>query len=125
MNRREIAKSYLKHLENGHIEQIIDLFDANGIVESPIYGIKNAKAFYTELSNDTSASKLQLKGLFEDIDSNTIALYFTYTWTLKNNKNVTFDVVDIIAFNAKNKIISLKIIYDTMATRKLVDNLKE
>ncbi|WP_242202257.1 nuclear transport factor 2 family protein [Aestuariivivens insulae] len=125
MNRTEVANSYLKYLENGNIEQIIALFDEDGIVESPLYGTKSTSVFYNTLNNDTSASKLNLKGIFEQINSNTIALYFTYIWTLKNNETVTFDVVDIIEFSAKNKIKTLKIIYDTAITRKLVERLNE
>lgn len=125
MNKNEIAKKYLNYLEKGNIEKVIDLFDENGIVESPIYGIKKADQFYRELNNDTSNSELHLKGVFEQNDSNNLALYFTYKWTLKNNQKVEFDVVDIIEFNSKNKIEKLKIIYDTVLSRKLVDKLNE
>ena len=123
MDKKEIANRYLKYLENGNIEQVIDLFDKNGIVESPIYGIKKADEFYRELNNDTSNSELHLKGIFEQNNSNELALYFTYKWTLKNNQKVEFDVVDIIEFDSKNKIKKLIIIYDTVLARKLVDTL--
>lgn len=125
MNKTEVANKYLEHLENGNIEKVIDLFNENGIVESPIYGIKKANLFYRELNNDTSNSKLHLKGIFEQNNSNDLALYFTYKWTLKNNKTVEFDVVDIIEFDSENKIIKLKIIYDTVIARKLVNELNE
>ena len=125
MNKNEIAKKYLEHLENGNIEKVIDLFSNNGIVESPIYGIKKADEFYRELNNDTSNSKLFLKGIFEQNDSNNLALYFAYKWTLKNNEKVEFDVVDIIELNSENKITKLKIIYDTVISRKLVNDLNE
>ncbi len=36
--KKEIAIQYLKHLENGEIENVIDLFHSEGIVDSPIYG---------------------------------------------------------------------------------------
>lgn len=125
MNKSEIAKKYLEHLENGNIEKVIGLFSNNGIVESPIYGIKKADVFYRELNNDTSNSELFLKGIFEQNDSNNLALYFTYKWTLKNNEKVEFDVVDIIELNSENKITKLKIIYDTVISRKLVNKLSE
>lgn len=125
MNTKDIANMYLKHLENGDIEKVIDLFDENGIVDSPIYGIKKASEFYRELNNDTSNSELSLKGIFEQSDSNDLALYFTYHWTLKNNEKVAFDVVDIIEFNSNHKIHKLKIIYDTVLSRKLVDSLPQ
>ncbi|WP_440122295.1 nuclear transport factor 2 family protein [Tenacibaculum sp. Ill] len=125
MNKSEIAKKYLEHLENGNIEKVINLFSNNGIVESPIYGIKKADQFYRELNNDTSNSELFLKGIFEQNDSNNLALYFTYKWTLKNNEKVEFDVVDIIELDYENKITKLKIIYDTVISRKLVNDLNE
>lgn len=123
--KKEIAIQYLKHLENGEIENIIDLFHSEGIVDSPIYGIKKVNVFYNELNNDTSNSKLTLRGIFEENDSKTIALYFTYHWTLKNKEVVTFDVVDIIDFDSNHKILKLKIIYDTVNARQLVNQLKD
>ena len=124
MNKNQVATSYLQFLENGEIDKVIELFDENGIVESPIYGVKKASVFYRELQNDTSKSELKLKGIFEQNDSNTIALYFLYKWTLKNNKIVEFDVVDIIDINTEGKITKLKIIYDTAISRRLVDELE-
>ena len=125
MIKNEIARKYLEFLECGNIESVIGLFSENGIVESPIYGIKRAEEFYRNLYNDTSNSELQLKGIFEQNDSNNLALYFNYKWTLKNNRKVDFDVVDIIEFDAQNKINKLKIIYDTVISRKLIDELNE
>lgn len=123
MNKKDIAKKYITHLENGNIEQVIALFTHDGIVDSPLYGIKKAGEFYLDLNNDTSNSELHLKGIFEENDSNSLALYFTYKWTLKNNQKVEFDVVDIIEFDSLNKINKLKIIYDTVIARKLVEQL--
>ncbi|WP_242155476.1 nuclear transport factor 2 family protein [Aestuariivivens sediminis] len=124
MDRRHIAKRYLKYLEEGHITPLMELFEEDGLVESPIYGIKKASEFYSELYNDTSRSTIKLKGIFEENDSHRLALYFTYIWTLKNKESVTFDVVDIIEFNTNNKIKTLKIIYDTVVSRTLVERLK-
>ncbi|ULC60731.1 nuclear transport factor 2 family protein [Flaviramulus sp. BrNp1-15] len=125
MNKKEVANKYLEYLEKGDINNVVDLFDINGIVDSPIYGVKKADEFYRELSNDTTNSELFLKGIFEQTNSNDLALYFTYKWTLQNNQEVEFDVVDIIELDSKNKIKKLKIIYDTVVARKLVDKLKE
>jgi len=121
MSKKEIAKKYIEYLEQGKTECIIELFSDNGKVTSPIYGTKLASTFYNNLNEDTLKSKLIINGIFEEEDSNRIALYFKYNWTLKNKKNVTFDVVDIIAFNSKNKIIQLHIIYDTVKSRGLVN----
>ena len=83
---------------------MIGLFSGSGIVDSPLYGIKNASDFYKALANDTSNSVLHIKGIFEDDDLNQIALYFTYNWTLKHNEVVVFDVVDIITLIQKTKL---------------------
>ncbi len=123
MNRKKIAQQYIIHLEKGNIEEVVALFNQNGMVDSPLYGIKKADEFYRELSSDTSNSELYLKGIFEENESHSLALYFTYKWTLKNDQIVEFDVVDIIEFDDQNKISKLKIIYDTVTARKLVAQL--
>ena len=120
MSKSEIGHKYLEHLEKGDIEEVIGLFNEDGIVVSPIYGTKKADIFYGELSNDTSNSKLRLKGIYEQADSNNIALYFSYRWTLKNNEVVEFDCVDIIELDHDNKIAKLTIIYDTIIARDLL-----
>ncbi len=60
MTKKEIAKEYITHLENGNIEQVIALFNQDGLVDSPLYGIKKADEFYIELNSDTSNSELHL-----------------------------------------------------------------
>lgn len=124
MARREIAKSYLALLEIGDIERVIALFSPNAIVHSPIYGIKNASLFYKELASDTQNSKLELKGIFEDPLLNQLAIYFNYQWTLTNGKVINFDVVDILDFDENDKIIELRIIYDTAISREAIESLK-
>lgn len=119
MTTNDIAKAYLEYLETANTEAVISLFADDGIVESPLYGTQTASEFYKILSDDTANSSLTLQGIFNTEMSKTIALYFTYQWTLKSGKIVTFDVVDIIEFNDDLKIKSLKIIYDTVIARQL------
>lgn len=123
MNLKNIAKAYIKHLENGDIDGVISLFNENGSVDSPLYGVNKASLFYTTLSNDTTASELKIKGIFEEQESNRVALFFEYTWIIKNGKTVTFDVMDVLTFNDKQEIISLQIIYDTVNTRVLFEEI--
>jgi len=125
MTRKEISIHYLELLEKGEIEQLLLLFSGDALVDSPVYGIMPAPNFYQDLTNDTSNSELKLLGVFEENDSDILALYFNYKWTLKNNALVDFDVVDIIEFDARNKIKRLKIIYDTVVARGLVKQLKD
>ncbi|HEY5686984.1 MAG TPA: nuclear transport factor 2 family protein [Yeosuana sp.] len=123
--KKEIAKQYIEFLSKDHFEGIIGLFEENGKVYSPIYGERSASDFYDALAEDTCNSELKLNEIFENINSGNIALYFTYRWTLKSGKIVVFDVVDIIKFDDQNKILELKIIYDTVVSRNLVEELKK
>ena len=123
MSKQEIAKVYIEFLSKGDAASIIRLFAVSGTVHSPIYGLKSAAAFYQDLFEDTSQSELVIKGIFEEADMNQLALYFEYKWTLKSGKQVVFDVVDILEFDEDLKIQKLTIIYDTVRSRKLVEEL--
>jgi hypothetical protein len=123
MHRTAVAESYIKHLANGDLEQLLDLFSENAKVISPVYGQKDYKDFYTQLFADTNQSELQIKGIFEDATTGNIALYFNYQWTLKNDAKVDFEVVDILEFDEGDKIEVLTIIYDTVRSRELVQQL--
>jgi hypothetical protein len=121
----EIAKQYIEFLSKGNVEGVISLFAKNGKVHSPIYGEKSASDFYRILAEDTLNSSLKLNEIFENANTGNIALYFEYTWTVKSGKIVVFDVVDIIEFDNNNKISSLKIIYDTVISRNLIEEIQK
>ena len=124
MNRVNIVQSYVEHLSNGALENVLSLFAKDAIVRSPLYGNKNYKDFYTELFADTNNSEISVKGIFEDPRSGNLALHFIYQWTLSNEKQVHFEVVDIIEFTSDDKISTLTIIYDTVLSRELLKELK-
>ena len=125
MNRINIARCYVEHLSNGDLEKILSLFGENAMVVSPVYGNKNYKDFYTKLFSDTNNSELSIKGIFEDAMTDSIALHFNYQWTLRNDSQVNFEVVDILEFDGDNKIKVLTIIYDTVQSRELVKQLNQ
>ena len=103
--------------KKGQMENVIGLFAADGVVESPLYGVQSADLFYKMLAEDTGTSKLKFDGLFFEKNSNRISLLFEYEWELKNGTTITFKVVDIIYLNENHKIEKLVIIYDTVDTR--------
>ena len=84
-----------------------------------MYGEIPAKKFYTDLFADTNRSDTKLLSIFSSDSGNfSVALHFHYSWTLKNEKVVEFECVDIIKINPEtNKINKLKIIYDTAPLR--------
>ena len=124
MTKNEVAIAYIEFLNTDKILEIIDLFADQGKVHSPIYGVMLAKEFYPMLRSYSKSSELTLDTLFHEPNSSKLAIYFNYKWTLKNNKTVKFDVVDILYFNSENKITDLKIIYDTVTARKLIEEMR-
>ena len=125
MTLKDVAQLYIEFLEKGDALAIVSLFAQDGVVHSPLYGIQPASSFYRELFEDSSQSELKVLGVFEDSDTPQLALYFNYRWTLANKSFVEFEVVDILEFNEENKITCLKIIYDTVHSRKAFDEMKE
>ena len=124
MKNKKTCLEYIRLLQKGNNDDLIKLFIADAIVDSPIYGVMPAQEFYKKLKEDTKSSNLTIHGQFEDKTSGNIALYFNYKWILQSQKEVNFDVVDIIEFDTSHKIKKLKIIYDTFESRKLIDELK-
>lgn len=120
---KQVAKDYIKYLDSANLKALLSLFSKDAVVYSPVYGKMSATDFYTQLFNDTNNSQLQLKSIFSDENSSSLAIYFDYIWTLKNNTKVEFEVVDILHFNNNHKITELKIIYDTVISRRLVKGL--
>ncbi|MEA3358278.1 MAG: nuclear transport factor 2 family protein [Thermodesulfobacteriota bacterium] len=119
MKTKEICKQYLDALNEGSLENVLSLFDSDAMVNSPLYGEVPAKTFYTDLFVDTNRSDTKLLNVFSsDRGKLTVALHFHYSWTLKNEKVVEFECVDVIEINPDtNKISKLKIIYDTAPLR--------
>lgn len=86
MTNYETAYAYLTYLEKGETAQILHLFHPDGVVESPLYGRKNAADFYTQLATDTLHSIIRIKGVYEKKNASDVVLYFSYEWTLKYTK---------------------------------------
>ncbi len=112
-------RKYLDALNEGSLEKVLSLFDANAIVVSPLYGEIPAADFYRDLFADTSRSETTLLNMFEAMGDNaSVALYFQYKWTLKSGKIVEFECVDVFEFaKDRKKFTKLKIIYDTAPIR--------
>ena len=123
-SKTEVSKQYIQFLAAADLVPLLNLFSADGLVMSPIYGTLPAKEFYEILAKDTTQSRLTIKGIFEEPASGEVALYFQYDWTLQHGRQVSFDVVDILTFDEENRITSLKIIYDTVKAREWVEELR-
>lgn len=75
--------------------------------------------FYRGLFADTNRSVTRLLNIFlPSGETPSVALHFHYTWTLKSEKIVHFECVDVFELTAdKKKFSKLTIIYDTAPIR--------
>jgi ketosteroid isomerase-like protein len=118
MTPKELCEQYLAALNQGNLERVLALFDADAYVLSPLYGRMPVAPFYAGLFGDTKRSETTFVNLFESA-SGDVALQFHYRWTLKSGRVVEFDCVDVFALNAdRSRFSSLAIIYDTAPLRE-------
>ena len=109
-----ICKNYLAYLAGGDTENMLKLFAAGAVVHSPLYGDITADVFYPQLFSVTRESRLDLKGIYTEIeDPRAVAMAFDYHWTLENGEVRGFSCVDLFRFDSAGKITDLTIIYDT------------
>ncbi len=121
----ETIKKYFEYLSEGNYESLMDLFDSEAIVFSPLYGKRLAKEFYKELIEDSSEdSSVELVHAFVDDEAKKGAGNFEYSWTLKDGTKSSFEGVDLFEFNEEGKIKQIKIIYDTYGTREGFEKMK-
>ncbi len=123
MDIQAFAQTYLNLLRDGKATELAQLFSKDGMVASPVYGLVPANEFYNILFADTKTSKLTLDGVFREKASDRLIVLFDYDWTLKNGKNVLFKVSDVFEFDDEEKVSKLTIIYDTVISRALVQDL--
>ena len=123
-NLSQIGQQYFQSLQEGNVDAICNLFAEEGIINSPLYGLKHPRAFYTELMEDSGTSTIKMKRIFVDEEKGDLAIWFRYDWGLGNGKRVVFEGVDVFELNEDGKIKELTIIYDTIHTRPMVEEMK-
>jgi hypothetical protein len=116
----ELAEVYLTALGAARVEWVLELFEPDGIVYSPLYGPVAASDFYPALFADTSRSVLTLRGVTTGTSAegtSLVNIWFHFDWQLRSGESAPFDVVDVLELNANGLISKLHIVYDTVETR--------
>ena len=124
-SRAEIVHSYFELLTASDIDSIVALFAADGFVESPVLGKMPAGDFYQTLDDASSQNVLTVHRVMSSADDRVHAAHFTYDWTLTKGGQLEFDGIDLFEFNDEDKLVSMKIFYDTHPTREVVGNKYE
>jgi len=124
MTPDQLARTYLDALGQGDLDAMLSLFTADGQVHSPLYGPKPAASFFPELFGATSESNLTLQGVAEgrtETGAPLVTLWFRYDWLMAGGARTEFDVVDVLELAPDGRIATLRIIYDTVLARPLLD----
>lgn len=126
MEFKKIIEEYLSRLGKGNRDELLEIFEEDAVVDSPLYGILPAKEFYADLLSDTNDSQLTLLNTFAGNENkDTCAGHFTFDWTLRDGSLVKFECVDVFKISENNKIQKVTIIYDTFGVRDRFDQLSD
>jgi len=127
MNINDLCLKYLKALNEGNLEYVLELFTEDAVIISPLYGKMSVKNFYKELFSDTNNSSTKLLNIFTSTGKNkSIALHFNYQWKMKNDFVESFECVDVFELNElEDKFNKLTIIYDTYKFRENINLIHE
>jgi len=123
--RPAIVRSYFEFLTASDVSSIVALFADDGFVVSPVLGKVPAGEFFATLNDASAQNILTVHRVMSSDDNRFHAAHFTYDWTLSAGGQVTFDGVDMFEFNDNDKVVSMKIFYDTHPTREEVGNKYE
>jgi ketosteroid isomerase-like protein len=120
----QLARTYLDALGHADLAAMLALFTEDGQVHSPLYGPKPATSFFPELFGATTESDLTLQGVAQGTAESgvpLVTLWFRYGWLMVSGARTTFDVVDVLELAPDGRIATLRIIYDTVLARPLLE----
>jgi hypothetical protein len=117
-----IVEAYLQALERSSLEDILALFTADALVESPFLGRLPAAEFFPKVLASSQQSDITIHDILTSARGQRRAVgYFRYDWTLLDGSQVTFECADVFDFAAQeDKIERMVILYDTFPIRSQV-----
>ena len=124
MTPDQLARAYLDALGPGDLDAMLSLFTTDGQVHSPLYGPQPAAAFFPQLFGATTESDLTLQGVAEgttEAGAPLVTLWFRYDWLMASGARTVFDVADVLELAPDGRIATLRIIYDTVLARPLLE----
>ena len=116
--KAKIVRTYFEKLTASDYQGIIDMFEADGWVDSPYLGKISASVFFQKLGNASSENKLTVHDVLFGENGHSAAAHFEYDWTLGSGDKILFQGVDYFKFSPSGKFASMSIFYDTYPTRQ-------
>ena len=112
------VRSYFDRLTASAIDEIIEMFEPTGHVDSPYLGTMPASEFFATLGNASRQNKLTVFDVLIGENGDSAAAHFEYDWTLASGDRIVFQGVDYFKFSERGKFASMSIFYDTHPTRQ-------
>src|SRR4051812_12165616 len=94
---KTVIERYLAALEDANYLDIIELFDEDAYIESPLEGRSKPADFYGTLFQHTNRSRTKPLDLL--IGAKWTAVFFQYHWKMEDGTKVQFDCVDLLELN--------------------------
>lgn len=120
LDKIAFVRRYFDHLTASEMDAIIAMFEPNAQVLSPYAGYVQAGEFFSKLGVASARNKLTVFDVLVSENSDAVAAYFEYDWTLGSGDNIIFQGVDYFKFSATGKFASMSIFYDTYPSRQIV-----
>lgn len=110
MGRVEIARHYFEAFHSGRIEEVLSLFAEDGAVHYGTESPKPASQFFPETKDFIARVEFETHGIFSSQDTDDIVIHFSFTMPQEDGTRVTIVAVDIIEFDADDKIKRVTVI---------------
>lgn len=118
--RFDLLRRYQRAVQENDADAILELFESDALVFSPLNGASNARAFHSKLFSKSSSSIVRLLNVFESVGRTpAVALHFSYTWILQGGVTLVIDGVTVFEVDEElGKFKSMVLIYDTAQLRR-------
>lgn len=116
MNKREeTVRRYLAAMAACDLDGILECFEADGLVSSPVYGGVPVADFYRKLLADTAEARVSVHQVYVGTDApDQLAASFDYYWAMTDGRRTQVQLVDLFEFRpGSDKIQHLTIVFDT------------
>jgi ketosteroid isomerase-like protein len=121
MDAIALAREYLDAVEAGDADRLLDLFAADAVVRSPLYGELPAAEFFPRMLGDTARAELELLGAAAGatVGGGRLAIWHSrFDWALAGGGDIVgADMVHVAELDADGRITVFTIVYDTAAAR--------
>ncbi|MGE3744809.1 MAG: nuclear transport factor 2 family protein [Sphingomonadaceae bacterium] len=108
------VSAYLLSMESADLAAVLECFDEDGLVTSPVYGTMPVEPFYRKLFSDTEYTTLLIHDIYRSISNdNKVIAHFGYKWCKVDGSYIETNLVDIFDLSPESgKIVLLKIVFD-------------